>query len=766
MLGEIALEQWRCIGELVDNSIDGFLHASRRGEEVAEQCVQVLLPEADREDAIVQVTDNGPGMAHENLERAVKAGWSGNNPTDNLGLFGMGFNIATARLGSTTEVWTTRKGDPEWRGLAIDFDSLQRQGSFKTPVLIAPKPDPEVSGTKIVIRRLKPAQRQWLAKSANQASIRKRLSQAYAAMLRAGGHPIEFKLYLNNRIVQSRPFCVWGEDRSTDLPDLGEVFAIQAFNYPLGDRYHCAACMNWVAVMETDPSKCPICDAENSLQRRQRRVHGWVGLQRYADTVDFGIDIIRNGRKIELSSKELFVWRGENGDEPEYPIDDPSRRGRFVGEIHVDHCRVNFAKERFDRSDPAWEEMVTLIRGEGPLRPEKARELGYSANTSPLYKLYKAFRRLRPHSSVVGGWRRLLAVPDNSIAKELAQKFYSGHPDYQDDSHWWRLIEEAERRQLTGADTTNTVSQPQDDELPEDLLGDSEEQPAPQADGASAAAETDARALRRETPSLSRTYVYEPTGLTFTVRAFECSANEPDIPEGAAWSLLMAEVATRTYYFLYKPSSPVFNSITLEPLDALLFELAILTFEYLRNSPNPVSYATILQQYRRSYAQGTSLDARMIALDATDALKTLADAMVANSSAGERAKLFDALTPDQQSEVMRALARKGIAPATPIADGTFLSSAPASALNQVLEAYPELVFDGGFWDTEYAALDYGDPQLTERAKSRVIERAQSLVTDASWLAEADPINLATVQKQELVRSLMSLQLLRPDKEVL
>ncbi|TGS70008.1 ATP-binding protein, partial [Mesorhizobium sp. M8A.F.Ca.ET.181.01.1.1] len=96
----------------------------RRGEGVDDPVVQITLPEADREEAVVQIVDNVPGMTSGNLDKAVKAGWSGNNPTDNLGLFGMGFNIATARLGLTTEVCTTQAGDAEWHGLEIDFDRL------------------------------------------------------------------------------------------------------------------------------------------------------------------------------------------------------------------------------------------------------------------------------------------------------------------------------------------------------------------------------------------------------------------------------------------------------------------------------------------------------------------------------------------------------------------------------------------------------------------------------------------------------------------
>ncbi len=759
MLGEINLEQWRCIGELVDNSIDGFLHAARRGEPVAEPAVQVLLPAADREDAVVQIIDNGPGMTAAELAKAVKAGWSGNNPIDNLGLFGMGFNIATARLGHVTEVWTTREGDAEWHGLEIDFDRLQRQGNFRTAHLTDPKPDAPAHGTKIVIKRLKPAQRQWLARGANQTQVRARLGQAYSAMLVPGGKPIEFGLFVGTHPIKSRRFCLWDESRSTELPDLGEVTAVQTFNFVLGDRYHCSACMNWFPATPGPANQCPICEATGTVQRRTRRVHGWIGLQRYSDTTDFGFDFVRNGRKIELKSKELFVWKGVNGDEPEYPIDDPSRRGRFVGEIHIDHCRVNFAKERFDRSDPAWEEMLKLIRGDGPLRPEKARELGCGPNTSPLFKLYKAFRRIRPHSSVAGGWKRLLSVPDNKIATEFAQKFYEGHADYQDDIKWWKLIEEAERKALTEDEDDDSEAEPEDDDPlsedePEDDDGDPEEEPGP-----------DYRTMRRETPSLSRAYVYTPAGQTFTVTAYECTPHDPDLPVDTPWSFQMGDVATRTYHFLYRPKAPAFHSITLTPLDALLMELALLAVEYLKTSPAAASFAAVLSHLRQEYGQGVTLDARTIAAEAADALSTLAQGLLQATAEGERSGLFDALTPDQQGDVMRALAQKGVAPAARVADGSFITLASHGVIARIVERFPGLCFDGAFWDWPFASLDYGDPTLTERARQQVIHRAKSIISDAGWLAESDPSSLVDAKRNELVRGLMSVSMLRPSREI-
>ena len=121
MLGEIDLHQWRCLAELIDNSIDGFLHAAREGRPVEHPEVGVALPSTDSDAARVSIKDNGPGMSLETLENAVKAGWSGNDPLSSLGLFGMGFNIATARLGLVAEVWTSRAGDPEDVGVRIDL---------------------------------------------------------------------------------------------------------------------------------------------------------------------------------------------------------------------------------------------------------------------------------------------------------------------------------------------------------------------------------------------------------------------------------------------------------------------------------------------------------------------------------------------------------------------------------------------------------------------------------------------------------------------
>src|SRR5919108_1380720 len=129
VLGDIEFEQWQCVAELADNSFDEFLEIRRSGLAWDEFIVTVVLPSRENPDTI-EVRDTGRGMALENIRDAVRAGWTGNDQFDKLGLFGMGFNIATARLGGTATVLTKRAGAGEWVGVAIDLREIAHRGDF------------------------------------------------------------------------------------------------------------------------------------------------------------------------------------------------------------------------------------------------------------------------------------------------------------------------------------------------------------------------------------------------------------------------------------------------------------------------------------------------------------------------------------------------------------------------------------------------------------------------------------------------------------
>lgn len=774
MLGEINLDQWRCIAELVDNSVDGFLKQSREDAPVLNARVDVILPAADKEGATVRIQDNGSGMTVEVLEQAVRAGWSGNNPIDSLGLFGMGFNIATARLGSVTEVWTTRKGDLEWHGLMIDFDELRRQRHFRTPKLTRPKADPEQHGTEVTIKKLKPEQRKWLAKNANQTTLRKRLAQSYSAMLRPNGVPITFELYINNKRLEARRHCVWNEDRVVPGAGGTTTSAMIPINHTLPTRFYCTNCLTWVPeASEAEP--CPLCSTQGSIVKRQRRIKGWLGIQRYLDQSEYGIDFIRNGRKIEISSKDLFSWNdGEETEEREYPIDDPRNRGRIVGEIHIDHCRVSYSKDRFDRADPTWNEMVQLVRGEGPLRPEKAKELGFPPNESPLFALFRAFRRTSPHSKTAGAYARILIVKDNNLAMEMASYFHDGHPEYQDDSKWWELVEAADRELLYGQPgQPGAAGQPGgqpppstggDGGLPPGLIDNPAPggQPAPQTPPPAAPAPV--APIRRDVPSLTRKYHHQTSGLMWNVVAYEVAASDPELSDGVPWAVVLGDIPTKTYHYLYNPVHPIFQSITMTPRDGMLTHLAYMTADQTRSSKHTPDIASILSEFRTAYGDENALDFKALPADASAILVDVARALVNSCPEEERASLFNDLSVQEQTTVMRALAGKKIKPAEATIDGSFLQSAPSDIIKTLLIRRAELCFDGRIWDEPYVDLDYGDAEITEDARRSVLHKYVSLVSDAIWLSKQDLSDLGSASKDEIIRAVMSLQLLRPDVE--
>jgi len=384
MLGEINLAQWKCLAELIDNSVDGFLEMIRAAQTPLHPEISVAVPTTDNPTAKVTVRDNGPGMSRDKLEMAVRAGWSGGDPTSNLGLFGMGFNIATARLGTVTTVWTTRENDGEWVGLRIDFDELRRQRHFKTPALTRPKIDPREHGTEITVEKLKPEQRQWFSKAANRSVLKRELSRVYSAMLRPSGVPTTFRFLLNGSAVQGREHCIWGGEgtpaREVTTTRFGPVSAYQIIDVTLPNRPFCRKCWQWLPAEET---LCPSCLADSDVVSRRRSIRGWIGVQRYLAKTEYGIDLLRHGRKIEIANKELFQWMDGEDVEPEYPIDDPRQRGRIVGEIHLDHCRVTYTKDRFDRTDPAWRTWFAPSEAMDHFDPIRLRRLVLVSTTHP-----------------------------------------------------------------------------------------------------------------------------------------------------------------------------------------------------------------------------------------------------------------------------------------------------------------------------------------------------------------------------------------------
>jgi hypothetical protein len=763
MLGEINLAQWRCLAELIDNSVDGFLAVYRASGQLCDPEIGVNIPLQDDPTARVTVTDNGPGMTPERLEMAMRAGWSGNNPISSLGMFGMGFNIATARLGTITTVWTSQAGEDEEHGLRIDFDELRAQGHFRTPRLSRPKIDPLRSGTSVTIERLKPEQRAWFGKPANRSRAKREISRAYSTMLRENGVPISFKLVFNGIRVLPEEHCVWDADRFVETTRHGTVSALQMIDTNLADRPFCTACWQWLAATD---SACPACKADKNVVQRKRRVHGWIGLQRYLSSTSYGIDFIRNGRKIEIGSRDLFFWRDGEQEELEYPIDDPRTRGRFVGEIHLDHCRVTYTKDRFDRTDPAWDEMVVIVRGEGPLQPQKASALGYSNNQSPLFKLYQAFRRSSPpNARAAGGWRTVLAVKDNDRAEEMAKSFHDGVPEYQTDQKWWELVQEEDNKLLTPEG--NPSGAEAGDGTAGTVPGFGYGQPAETGEGSGNEGKTSATVERSPTPprdqlaSLTREFIHEGTNLRWNVIAYEVQSDDPVLGSPKdPWSL--RRLPSGDTEFFLNPRHAVFRSVTMTELDALLCELSYKAADFLRNQPDPPSFSQILADLRDRYGGPTKLDPLAMTNGAELVFRSIAKAWAKCIDADDSNELFGNLPMATQEAIHHRMAARAVMnPQSVISAGRFLEYAPPGVVVEFIMSHPELFFDGRCWEDTYSDLDYIHPAATEEARARLLRHYEALLADALWLSEIDPDDLELVPRARSLRATLAIELLAP-----
>lgn len=167
--------------ELIDNAIDSFQAAKLHGNPIEFPLVVVELPgavEIARGEGVIRVRDNGPGLSAELAEKALRAGYSGNKPYDSLGLFGMGFNIATGKLGRITRFLTVRAGEPKAIEVLVDLIKLQEKSSYKVPVDLVDRPSELSHGTVAEVRGW------WPEGNPNNGFIRKLISYGKAAIRR------------------------------------------------------------------------------------------------------------------------------------------------------------------------------------------------------------------------------------------------------------------------------------------------------------------------------------------------------------------------------------------------------------------------------------------------------------------------------------------------------------------------------------------------------------------------------------------------------
>lgn len=720
MLGQIDFKPWQCLAELIDNSIDSFIDQMRSGMPNPNPRITIELPNDGllaNGNAQITIKDNGTGMTLEQLQKAVRAGYSGNDPVEKMGLFGMGFNISTARLGRRTEVWTTTTDSEKWIGITIDFDELERKDAFAIPVTFRNKTDHELEtsfhGTEIKVSKLEPERLRPLIWGAGKSNTKKKLGKIYGRIMNS----LNISIIYSGDVIKPWSHCVWGSNRFVTTAKFGNVYARIDIDRELPARKFCRTCWVWLNPGE---QSCPVCGMGEQVFDRQRHVKGWIGIQRYFDQEHYGIDLIRNGRVIQELDKSFFWYEDSNGyKELEYPIDMTYWGGRIVGEIEIDFVRVSHQKDSFDKLDPEWKHVVETIRGKSPLRPQIAQRLNLEVNESPLARLFAGYR------SGHAGLKNL--VPGDSEGKGLnsglvmdyKDRFYEGIEEFLSDEKLYALVlqaEEANRGGSHGGQVAGGEPPIAEPEFPTAVEPPTIPPHQPEQE-----------ILFENDINLSKNYELTIGDVPISIIA----AVKRNLSKDASTPFQVNVGRGFTFSFTYSPNHTFFEESLDDPVDVFLTELS---YRFLTSSGQsaliwPVS--VIERSLREKYFPEKTNTISSVGATATSLLKELR--VHIDEELPTKSPIDSSLIDDEiLDKIQRKILQTGIGDQAVVEQavrmGQFVSYVDDRYLLQIITIWPELVMDGAFFENAYSNIP---ADLKDEALRRVIFGLEDLL----WISE-------------------------------
>ncbi len=753
-LGDIPFEVWQCLAELIDNSLDAFLTASAHGVQIENPQIDITWSRS-APDAEIRIEDNGKGMKLRDLQNAARAGYSNNDSVHNLGLFGMGFNIATARLAEETVFLSTESGDESWVGIKINFDDLVNSGSFSAPVVKEPKDDIATSGTRVCLRRLKDGVLNEL-KSKIQI-IRRRLEAIYSPVLSTRNTRIN----LQGNQLTARPHCVWSKTRCV-MKRGRRIAAIQEIERDLGDAYFDENRNRYLtedqsADLEMKMGKGAVLPP--GVTKRARRLRGWLGIQRYSHVSNFGIDFVRNGRKILVADRSIFSFENPATGTPmlEYPVElGTTVGGRIVGEMHVDYLVPTYQKNAFDTTGLLWQRTIEAIRGAGPILPKNRKNFCYDGdNDSPLGLLISGYRRSDSGT-------KCLAVP-RSVADQFAKEFERGNSEYQSDDKWFKAAQEADRVRSEGgegATPVNTGETPSDDVDEYEIDGDGSEASSGGAETAANIApppQSSARdplmqeAIKQE--SLSGKYAYGSTP-PFCVTSWKVG-NADILIDGQRVPCIAFSDGNEVDFF-YDEKHSILAEYPITPKQLLLQWLA--ERFAIRDAGLSVqrAFMGLICNHLQEERVNESLlkeRARAIMNEIRDALPArLAHRLektyeVLDAYPLDKEKLAETLLDESRDLLIAFQNRREDA-------NQYLMYVPYSAICRFVEAMPEEFLDGKVFDSHYANINIGDDSASKRLQAMSLSKIITYLRDTCNLLEGKPSS-----KYELIRFSNTLSIL-------
>lgn len=764
-LGEIPFEAWQCIAELIDNSIDAF-NSNRKADDTEKRVVVKWSKDSVAENKrTLEVRDNACGMTITQLQNAVRAGYSSNDPINNLGLFGMGFNIATARLGDYTEILTTRAGDDKWMGVRIDFDALTKLKRFDVPVIAQEKDDVQEHGTIIRISRLKKGIRDTLSNKANE--IRRILQTVYSPLLRQSEIDI---LVGGIKLIPKEP-CVWGAERYV-VYNNNPVPAYREIDYSFGSSYFDVEKNKYLSDDEIDELNELIeqgAPKPDNIVVRDKRVTGWVGIQRFANPNNFGIDLVRNGRKIRVQEKCFFYYDNpwENTRELQYPVELGSTvGGRIIGELNVDFLLPTYQKNDFDRTDRSWKMLVEFLCGTGPFLPRARKALGFTEPVeAPIALLANAYRRCDAGT-------KCLFIPAN-ISKQFLSEFERGNEKYIKDDLWFQAAREADQKRNTGGasiavDTGNKPTDDVDSYFDDDDDDDKKTSTTgtlPTGKGAGATGSTQGVQPKKQTSSLedllkhsvevaslSGSYTYGQVA-PFNVVVYELKQGDILVDSESKPCFFENKAINCTY--IYNPRHVVFTQYPILPKTLLLQYLSERI--KVRDSGNHSDIVEVYVNLMQSAMSEARID-RVALQERAESVFSEIKNKVMDALSGKKKEVIDCIY-ESSGEVEEIL--NSIFDNPDLMDSftqreeegyEALAYAPTRTLLRLVDRYPSDLFDGKVFKNRYSLLVLPDQKAADRVREETKDRILSYLKDALRVQ-----NASNISKNELTRSAISIQ---------
>jgi hypothetical protein len=651
--------------------------------------------------------------------------------------------------------------------LEIDFQKLIDSKHFDAPTLRAIKENPSDSGTKVTISRLRQGILTELPRK--EIEIRSRLESIYSHLLNTE----QISIYVKGKQLRPKNHCVWSASRYVRHNDQNISARIE-IDRDLGAALFDVSRNCYLTGDEAEPYYSTIREGKSlpdNIVERSKRLTGWLGIQRYADPNDFGIDFIRNGRKILISDKTLFQYENPVSGQKElqYPLELGSTvGGRIVGELHVDYLLPTYQKNDFDRSDNSWAQTMEAICGVGPFLPKSRKAMGFpEQNTSPLGILVNAFRR-------VDKGTKCLFSP-NDLSKSYAALFRKGLHDYLDDTLWWKAAQEEDQKQNTGSIRTTTVNignAPSDDVGA--YLGTSTGTSIPAISAPNTTTQIPGSAVPLATAStsgetskfdeliqhsaknhqLSGKYKFG-NAAPLNVRAYEL--NKGDIVAQGEKKPCSFSSDGIDCDFVFNPKHPLLAQYPLTPKMLLLHYLS----EKLKardSLPDVVSvFSTLVETSmpeakidRQSLQDRANSAFGLLREKLITALKPQAQAVLdcIHESVGEVEETINNI--QSNADLIAAFQSRSI-------DGfDALYFVPPKTLLRLVENFPTDVFDKKVFLTPYSIIKLTDDNATRRAREESKERTLSFIKDVLRVISGYGRG---IQKDELARASLSVEFL-------